>query len=97
MWLVRLLIRLARPIARGRKRFIVGPWFTKTCEYDQFVHDPVDSCAQHLQLRNSAASQQLGKPISACDAELRSLRQLALPRIKSTTSLSFTRSNANMI
>ena len=25
MWLVRLLIRAARPCARGRNRFIVGP------------------------------------------------------------------------
>src|SRR4029079_12349742 len=28
MWLVRLRIRVARPCARGRHRFIVGPWST---------------------------------------------------------------------
>ena len=32
MWLVRLLIALARPCARGRKRFNVGPSSTKTSE-----------------------------------------------------------------
>ena len=32
MWLVRLLIRPARPWARGRKRFIVGPSSTKAEE-----------------------------------------------------------------
>ena len=33
MWLVRLLMRVARPWARGRQRFIVGPsstWATVT-------------------------------------------------------------------
>src|SRR4029079_12648616 len=32
MWLVRLLIRVARPCARGRQRFIVGPSSTMATE-----------------------------------------------------------------
>ena len=35
MWLVRLLMRVARPWARGRQRFMVGPsstWQTETTE-----------------------------------------------------------------
>ena len=46
MWLVRLLIRLARPIARGRKRFIVGPWSTNTSVIQQDCLHPFDSCVQ---------------------------------------------------
>ncbi len=32
MWLVRLLIGEAEPLARGRKRFIVGPSFAKASD-----------------------------------------------------------------
>ena len=55
MWLVRLLIRVARPCARGRQRFIVGPSSTMRDRDDQVVGGEAlgglgvgDGALQHL-------------------------------------------------
>ena len=56
MWLVRLRIRLPRPLARGDIRFIVEPSSTITAETYRVHRCLRRRCVQHLRWQRSSTS-----------------------------------------
>ena len=88
MWLVRLLMRVARPWARGRQRFIVGP--TSTCATDttrSWVSRPSVVSALATALRRTLCT----VSAAACGANSRIERACSTgtPRTRSTTRRAF--------
>ena len=88
MWLVRLLMRVARPWARGRQRFIVGP--SSTCATDttrSWVSRPSVVSAFATALRRTLCT----VSAAACGANWRMDRawSTGMPRTRSTTRRAF--------
>src|SRR6478735_1751442 len=88
MWLVRLLMRVARPWARGRQRFIVGP--SSTCATDttrSWVSRPSVVWALATALRRTLCT----VSAAACGANSRVARAWSTgrPRTRSTTRRAF--------
>ncbi len=88
MWLVRLLIRVARPCARGRHRFIVGP--SSTCAIET-IRSPVGRPSVVSAFATALSSTLATVFAAACGVKARidCASSTGRPRTRSTTRRAF--------